>query len=174
MNVVLAIVTNILFGLLTSHLAQRRGRDGTTWFVVGVLLGLLGVILLYLFPNKQETVAEKGSAMASLGGSGSGTFDTRNNKDAGAMEAAPLEGSIAPDATSVARLIYYKEHDWFYLDALRAQQGPIPFEDLRLAARSARISAESYIWCDGMPEWKHLQDLPEVFTEIGQNLDEVQ
>ncbi len=59
MNVVLAIVTNILFGLLTSHLAQRRGRDGTTWFVVGVLLGLLGVILLYLFPNKQDTVGKK-------------------------------------------------------------------------------------------------------------------
>ncbi len=77
----------------------------------------------------------------------------------------PIEGSLAPEASSAAKLIYYKEHDWYYLNAAHEQQGPIPFEDLRVAARGARLTAESYVWCDGMPDWKHLQDIPEVYND---------
>ncbi len=144
-----------------------------TWFVVGVLLGLLGLVLLFILPplGKQEPVGPtKGEVMAADGSSGNKSFDgwgaRPKDSEIGKVEGVSVLPSIAPEATLAAKMAYYKEKDWYYLDAKRTQQGPIAYEDLRLALRSDRISEVSLIWCEGWEEWKHLSAVPELVSDL--------
>jgi hypothetical protein len=40
----------IFFGCLTSYIAQKKGRNPKLWFLSGLLLGLFGVVLIYMMP----------------------------------------------------------------------------------------------------------------------------
>jgi hypothetical protein len=46
-----------IIGTLTSYLAKKRGRNPIGWFLIGAFLGLIGLVMLLLLPNKaaQET-----------------------------------------------------------------------------------------------------------------------
>jgi hypothetical protein len=62
MHSLLTLIGWLIFGALTSYLAKERGRSPTKWFVVGVLLGIFGLILVFIFPKvakKQEVVPAK-------------------------------------------------------------------------------------------------------------------
>ncbi|HRQ90593.1 MAG TPA: DUF4339 domain-containing protein, partial [Bacteroidia bacterium] len=43
--------------------------------------------------------------------------------------------------------------NWFYTDALAAQQGPVDDETLLRLNRSGEIKAKSLVWQEGMDEW---------------------
>ena len=43
----------IFFGLLCSHLAKKRGKRQLPWFFIGLILGIFGVILVYVLPSKE-------------------------------------------------------------------------------------------------------------------------
>ncbi len=42
----------IFLGFLTAYLAGRKNKNPQIWFWVGLTLGLLGILLLYLIPEK--------------------------------------------------------------------------------------------------------------------------
>ena len=42
---VLAVITWLLFGLVTSVVASRKGRSGCGWFFLGTVLGPFGLLL---------------------------------------------------------------------------------------------------------------------------------
>lgn len=44
----------VFFGLLCSHLAKKRGKRQLPWFFTGLVLGIFGVILLYVLPTRQS------------------------------------------------------------------------------------------------------------------------
>lgn len=50
MEFFVVIVSWLLFGGATSYFASQRGRDPFAWFVIGMLLGILGLLLLFLLP----------------------------------------------------------------------------------------------------------------------------
>jgi hypothetical protein len=52
------IVIWILFGIITAVVANNKGRDGCSWFLLGVLLGPFGFILSLII-EKKEQVLEK-------------------------------------------------------------------------------------------------------------------
>lgn len=52
MNIFLTFVIGILFGLICAHYAKQRGRNPRNWFFVGLLLGVFGLILVFLLPKK--------------------------------------------------------------------------------------------------------------------------
>lgn len=41
----------LFFGLLASHFAKKRGRHPLGWFFIGLFLGIIGVILLFVLPK---------------------------------------------------------------------------------------------------------------------------
>lgn len=57
---------------------------------------------------------------------------------------------------------------WYYLDPAHAQQGPFEFPDLIKTWKEKRISEATYIWGEGMQEWKRLSDHPELIKEFDQ------
>ncbi len=42
----------VFFGCLASYFAKRRGRNPTTWFFIGLFLGILGVLLAAFLPKR--------------------------------------------------------------------------------------------------------------------------
>lgn len=59
MEFFVVIVSWLLFGGATSYFAAQRGRDPLAWFVIGMLLGILGLLLLFLLPPIDNSTPEK-------------------------------------------------------------------------------------------------------------------
>ena len=56
---------------------------------------------------------------------------------------------------------------WYYLDPMQKQVGPIEFPEFIDRVRSKKVEEETFVWSEGMKEWKKLSDLPdEVSKEI--------
>lgn len=55
---------------------------------------------------------------------------------------------------------------WYYLDLSHSQQGPIEFPDLIQKWKVQEIALSSYVWGEGMKEWKQLTELPELLKEF--------
>ncbi len=49
----------LFFGILSSHLAKKKGRNPRIWFFIGLLFGAFGVALLYLLPLFEKLKAKK-------------------------------------------------------------------------------------------------------------------
>ncbi len=48
----IAILLPLIVGAFTARYAPKKGRDPFLWFFLGTLLGLLGLLILYLLPSK--------------------------------------------------------------------------------------------------------------------------
>lgn len=49
----------LLFGIVSSVVASKKGRDGCGWFLVGVLLGPFGLILAFVASENRDAVESK-------------------------------------------------------------------------------------------------------------------
>lgn len=54
MQFIFSFIIAIAIGMITSHFAQQRGRDRTAWFFIGMFLGIIGLILLFVLPSINE------------------------------------------------------------------------------------------------------------------------
>ena len=133
MNLYVALVLALALGGVTGFLAKRRGRNPLAWFSIGVLLGALGLLMLFLLPNRQKTPVWGMNATP-----------------------PPVQATVmlAPESSAVV----LKEH-WYYVDA-EGQKGPSELQEMTKAWKSGAISAASYVWTAGMHEWKQICDLP--------------
>lgn len=130
MELFVVIISWLLFGGVSSYFAAKRGRDPFAWFMIGMLLGILGLLLLFLLPPLAEKPKE-------------GETET----------AAPV-----PEPSEIrepGRL-----NEWFYLDTTRNQIGPIPFHQLKKAWGEGIINPETLVWSQGLPDWKKVAELP--------------
>lgn len=57
------------------------------------------------------------------------------------------------------------ESVWYYARD-GAQQGPMTFDDLKLAAVSGRLRPEDLVWKDGLPEWVSGKSIDGLFTTL--------
>ncbi len=48
-----------LTGYISSYFAKQRGRDPIAWFVIGMILGLIGLLILFLLPPIGKESEEK-------------------------------------------------------------------------------------------------------------------
>ena len=56
--------------------------------------------------------------------------------------------------------------DWFFLDQQAKQHGPVSFRHLYTAWQESRLTKESYVWTEGMGEWKTIQHLPSLLDRL--------
>jgi hypothetical protein len=56
------------------------------------------------------------------------------------------------------------EKKWFYLTESHEQKGP--FLDLAPTWKSQEINENSFIWTEGMGEWKRLKELPQLYRDL--------
>lgn len=59
MEILVVIISWLLFGGATSYFANQRGRDPFAWFLIGLLLGILGLLLLFLLPPLEKMSEEE-------------------------------------------------------------------------------------------------------------------
>lgn len=55
---------------------------------------------------------------------------------------------------------------WFYLDEMHVQKGPIALSELKELYKNQVISDKSYVWSEGMQQWKTLAALPLLLTHF--------
>ncbi len=119
----------IFFGCIASYFAQKRGRHPILWFVLGLVLGVVGILLLFVLPKKER------------------------------------KSRVVPPPRLDRSEQWLKL--WYYVDApTREQKGPMEFTELAQNWKEKQLSKESYIWGEGMGEWKKLNELPEVVKDL--------
>lgn len=141
-------------GAATSYLAYQRGRDPYIWFALGIFFGVLAVLALVLLPPVQSQDEIEA--------------DQRNQELIKLRERQVQEQEKIEDAPNLQpRSIQTKE--WFYLDKSRHQQGPHSFYVITELWENGDITAHSYMWSEGMSEWKRVHDIPEMFAAFEQH-----
>jgi hypothetical protein len=48
----------LIMGALTSHYAKQRNRNPYLWFVIGLLFGILGLLLVFILPSRKEEISK--------------------------------------------------------------------------------------------------------------------
>jgi len=56
---------------------------------------------------------------------------------------------------------------WYYLDEVHTQHGPVAFSEIERLWREKKLVPTSYLWQEGMAEWKKISELPEILTILG-------
>jgi hypothetical protein len=137
---VLRVLVAMLIGGLTAYIAQNRGRSPIVWFCIGIFFGVFGLLALFLF---KPIVADRGeiepTTIAVVG------------------EVKPAEPETVLEK-SVADL------PWYYLDSQHQQYGPVTFEQLRSLWNEGKATSTTYVWSDGMADWKVINDVPLLLT----------
>jgi hypothetical protein len=131
MQLVLSFLFLLFLAGLTGYFAKRRGRDPIGWLLLSLLIGVFALLVLFILPDKSKEAAE---------------LETD--------EDLILNGADGKDDEGV----YVKS--WFYLDENHAQKGPVTFDQLQDVWEEGKISAKSYVWCEGMPRWALINELP--------------
>jgi len=130
MEALITLVLWICSGTLCAYVANRRGRDPFAWFLIGLLLGLVGLLLLFLFPvieHPEDKVPSEQEAIA--------------------------EWTPVPPTLPTSK-------DWFYLDSQHKQQGPLSFTSLKTIWQKGNLSPSSLVWSEGMEQWLPIEKLP--------------
>lgn len=109
-------------GAITAYYAEQRGRNPQNWFVIGMMLGVFGLLLVFILPP----------------------YETEE------VAVAPLPKE--PDQM-VLPLNHTQKH-WYYIDDKLQQQGPVDFDTIRSLWSTGSLTGESYLWCEGMEDWK--------------------
>lgn len=151
----LTMILWILMGIATSYIANQRGRDPYIWFALGMFFGVLAVLTLVLLPPvKSEEEQEK---------------DERNKEIVERREKQMEEQEKIENAPDLEpQSIETKE--WFYLDKERQQQGPLSFYVINELWESGALNPQTYVWTEGMPEWKRVHEIPDLH-DILERLD---
>lgn len=64
-----------------------------------------------------------------------------------------------------------KNHDyflkeWYYYDDKKEQHGPVRFEQLKKLWEEGHINEETFVWHEGLDNWKQLQDVEGAYAHL--------
>lgn len=131
----LTIFLWLLMGFSSAYFASQRGRNPYIWFVIGLLFGALGLIFLFLLP-----------------------VITNDSSDEMESDVDKEMFELTPSNKNHEFLV----KDWFYLDIEHKQQGPISFDTLKTMLAEGNIQRSSYVWSEGMVDWKKIEEFGEL------------
>lgn len=146
----------LLIGVATGYLAKQRGRDPITWFLVGCILGLLGLLILFVFPSMADVKPEEEEEEPEE----IDYEDVEEEEEPFEEEPEPLAVASAPMAEESTPEEEPEEEitEWYYVNAERDQEGPFSHEELQKLHADGIITDETLIWTDGMEDWLPYSD----------------
>lgn len=148
MSMLLTFILWFLMGGITAYFAFQRGRDPFIWFVLGILLGVLALLVLFF--------------LADLSAKAPG--DTSTSIPQQQQTFFGLEAPQDPPQELKEQAFLTKE--WFCIDRTFRQLGPMDFETLKSLWIKSDIDENSFVWAEEMPEWKKIIDLSDVYHAL--------
>jgi hypothetical protein len=138
----LVILCWLAIGGITSYFAQKRDRNPFLWFFIGVFLGVLGILILFLLPHKKNPRVAPAPVMASSAYS-----------SPAAPEDFPTELS-----TQKKRLSANPKIHWYFIDKNKMSQGPLKLEEIKAAYNKGLITSDTLLWNEELEYWAQLKD----------------
>lgn len=145
----------ILVGLMTAYLAKNRGRSPFIWFFVGLFLGLLGLAMLFIFPNKEQ---KQSSRKAVTNGSG---FQEAHQEAALPSEDNSGSSSFNRSQQNLKRIPGSLSIKWYFIDSSSPQHevlGPMNITEMRKSIHEKRLDENVYIWCEHFEDWAQVSE----------------
>lgn len=140
----------IVAGTICAYIAKKRGRRPQVWFFLGMVLGLLGMIILFLLPDKkreqQEALLANNNGMTPLS---LANETVKRNEE--------LDEAKQPSINT---------YPWYYISEEPKQYGPIDLLTLKRAWKQDKLTANAYVWTSGMDNWEKVCELPQVEEEL--------
>lgn len=140
MELILLFLIWLVLGGATAYLASRKGRDPLLWSLGVFSLGLFDVLFALIpivFLYFLPTID-----------------DEIVDKDVPELVSAP------PIVDTPLAL------EWFFYDKNKQQRGPCSLEELKLNWSHKNLSADSFVWAEGVDGWKKVQELPKLFETL--------
>jgi GYF domain 2 len=132
MQTLISFVIFLTFGAICSFVAKQKGRDPVAWYILGMLFCLLALVVLFLLPPLPSQAE-----------------DIEENEDQKLSGLKP-GGQTEP---------LYTQNEWFYISEEKRAQGPVGFELLKKMWQEGRLSSNSFLWTEGMNQWKRVKEL---------------
>jgi hypothetical protein len=134
----------LLCGWLAAYIAAKKGRSAIIWFLLGFFFNIFALLVLIFLPPAKKPFVRNQAPREDQKFDGT-TIDVKPlATDPNAEEGLPA----TPES-----------QEWYYLDPQHQQIGPISFQSVKDLYQTGVISSVTYLWCEGMREWRKLTDL---------------
>lgn len=133
----------ILFGALNAWYANYKGRDPFIWFFLGILLGIVGLVILYFLPDLSANTAVNND-------------HPEPSPDKPMVELLP----------ATPKILQPEQKEWYYLDRKNNQQGPVGIAAMTEEWHKGEIDQETYVWCESLDQWYRIKELPNLLNEL--------
>lgn len=130
MNLLLTLLVVLTISYITSNVAAKRGRDRTGWFILGFFFGIFALAFVFFLPPLNEKKEEPSVKASDL------------------VPPKPIE-PVDP----------FGDYRWHLIDVNGKQKGPLGIVDLHIAWDDGLATAESYVWHEGMGDWKRVSEI---------------
>lgn len=130
----LTFIMALTMGLLSAHLAEKKGRLYFWWFVMGVFFGIFALLFLFFLPP--------------LG------FE-KSQKNGQSDQSPPVSDAVKQKQIEPQQ----EEKEWFYLDREWTQCGPVTFGRIQELYCFKQIDDDSYLWHPTMKDWQQCKEI---------------
>ena len=121
-------------GSICAYFAQKQGRSPRKWFFIGMLLGLFGLLILFLMRPYENWRLKRQKGK-----------QTEKKEESPAIQS--LFTHAPPDIL------------WYYLDLEHQQQGPMSLNALENDWKAEKLRPSTWIWNEQLPDWKPLSEV---------------
>ena len=175
------LIIMVVCGMITSAIANSKGRSVVGWFFGGFLLGLIGIIIVAVLPNlktqkEKEAYADRENRRLreqlrqerikaeSFRQHTQARLDTHDQhlgmdtRDAGYQLAGPesghgglLENSSASGSPNV---------QWYYEQSGQSV-GPTTATDIKQQLQTGTLNGDTLVWAESLGDWTPADAVPE-------------
>lgn len=142
-QMVLGMVMSLIWGFVCMSVAKKRGRDPRAWYALGLFFSIFALAFLLLVPSKKMMDAAENAKK----------LEDQN------LKAKEEKLKIAYNST-------LENRKWYYLDTDHKQIGPVDFKTIKDGKLSGLIKSSTYLWSEGMLDWKKFDHLSYLRTEL--------
>lgn len=161
-------LVHLVLAGITAAIANERGRSPVAWFVIGLFLQCVALIIVLVLPDLREQQLHRQSLEDA-----NRRLRERVRKDRQVFETRHAQLSRRIDvhdetlgqdtrrqigSEQVPALPDVEGVEWYYA-AAGEPHGPVRFAVLRELFRDRSIDGDTLVWCEHMTDWAPIADL---------------